>query len=117
MRLTLRNALNVGLTVAGLALAAQGPALAQTDAPAISAEFPFERQYVEVLGSNIAYVEDGEGPVVLFIHGNPTSSYLWRNIIPFVSDGHRAVALDLIGMGASDKPEIEYTFLYHYAHL
>lgn len=85
--------------------------------PAISAEFPFERQYVEVNGHRMAYVEEGSGPVVLFVHGNPTSSYLWRNVIPFVSDDHRAIAVDLIGMGASDKPEIGYTFQDHYAYL
>ncbi len=112
-----QNAIAIGLAVAGLALAWQGPAGAQTGNPAISADFPFERQYVEVLGSNVAYVEEGEGPMVLFIHGNPTSSYLWRNVIPFVSDEHRAIALDLIGMGASDKPDIDYTFQDHYAHV
>jgi haloalkane dehalogenase len=58
----------------------------------------------------MAYVDVGSGPVVLFLHGNPTSSYLWRNIIPYVSGKHRAIAVDLIGMGDSGKPEIEYTF-------
>lgn len=108
--------------LAGAALAAllavPAPVTAQDFlAPSVSAEFPFERQFIEVMGSRMAYVEDGEGPVVLFIHGNPTSSYLWRNIIPHVSDDHRAVALDLIGMGASDKPDIDYTFQDHYAHV
>ncbi|MFQ6553523.1 hypothetical protein AAD018_014395 [Aestuariibius insulae] len=51
-----------------------------------SAEVPFERQFVEVKGPRIADIEDGEGPVVLFSHGGPTSSYLWCNVIPFVSD-------------------------------
>ncbi|MEM7530521.1 MAG: haloalkane dehalogenase, partial [Pseudomonadota bacterium] len=101
---------------AALAVLLASPAAAQ-EAPAISAEFPYERQFVEVMGSRMAYVEAGEGPVVLFIHGNPTSSYLWRNVIPYVSDNHRAVALDLIGMGASDKPDIGYTFQDHYAHV
>lgn len=116
MGTTLRNSIAIGLAVAGLAFA-QGPASAQSSSSTISAEFPFERQYVEILGHNIAYVEDGEGPAVLFIHGNPTSSYLWRNIIPFVSDDHRAIALDLIGMGASDKPDIDYTLQDHYAYV
>ncbi|MCP4306920.1 MAG: haloalkane dehalogenase, partial [bacterium] len=53
----------------------------------------------------------------LFLHGNPTSSYLWRNIIPFVADDHRAIALDLIGMGDSAKPDIGYTFQDHYTYL
>ncbi|MCP4382882.1 MAG: alpha/beta fold hydrolase, partial [Hyphomicrobiales bacterium] len=89
----------------GVAGAAEGPAT-----PTISADFPFEKQFVDVLGAEMAYVDHGEGPVVLFLHGNPTSSYLWRNIIPFVADDHRAIALDLIGMGDSAKPDIGYTF-------
>jgi haloalkane dehalogenase len=50
---------------------------------------------------------------ILFIHGNPTSSYLWRNVIPHVTDDYRAIAIDLIGMGKSDKPDIDYTYLDH----
>ncbi|WP_299733947.1 haloalkane dehalogenase [uncultured Tateyamaria sp.] len=82
-----------------------------------SAEMQFEKKYVEVNGSQMAYVDEGNGPVVLFLHGNPTSSYLWRNIIPFVSDTHRAIAPDLIGMGDSDKPDIDYTFADHAEYL
>lgn len=69
-----------------------------------------ERQmrYVDVLGSRMAYAEAGDGPVVLFQHGNPTSSYLWRNIIPHVAGQARCIAPDLIGMGASDKPTLAY---------
>lgn len=89
----------------------------EATASAISAEFPFERSYIEVNGSKMAYVDEGEGPVVLFLHGNPTSSYIWRNIIPHVSDDHRAIALDLIGMGASDKPDIDYTLQDHLDYL
>jgi haloalkane dehalogenase len=69
---------------------------------------PHQLKHVEVLGSQMAYVEAGEGPVVLFQHGNPTSSYLWRNIIPHVAPHARCIAPDLIGMGASDKPDIAY---------
>ena len=83
----------------------------------ISPVFPYEKQFVEVKGARMAYVDEGEGPLVLFLHGNPTSSYLWRNIIPYVSDTHRAIAVDLIGMGDSDKPDIEYTFEQHAAYL
>ena len=67
-----------------------------------------EMKYVQVLGSQMAYAEAGEGPLVLFQHGNPTSSYLWRNVIPHVASHARCVAPDLIGMGASDKPDIAY---------
>ncbi len=79
----------------------------------ISAGFPFESRYVEVLGSRMHYVEEGEGEPILFLHGNPTSSYLWRNVIPHLSSLGRCIALDLIGMGKSEKPDIEYRFFDH----
>jgi len=65
---------------------------------------PHHVERVEVLGSQMAYVEAGEGPVVLFQHGNPTSSYLWRNVIPHVAPRARCIAPDLIGMGARISP-------------
>lgn len=80
---------------------------------AISADFPFESRFVSVHGSEMHYVEEGEGDPILFLHGNPTSSYLWRNIIPHVSGLGRAIAPDLIGMGRSDKPDIDYGFFDH----
>ncbi|MFQ5879609.1 MAG: haloalkane dehalogenase, partial [Dehalococcoidia bacterium] len=58
-------------------------------------------------------VEEGVGDPILFLHGNPTWSYLWRNVMPYLSPLGRCIALDLIGMGRSDKPEIEYRFLEH----
>ncbi|MCH8919577.1 MAG: haloalkane dehalogenase [Chloroflexi bacterium] len=79
----------------------------------ISPDFPFESKYIEVHGSKMHYVEEGAGDPVLFLHGNPTSSYLWRNVIPHVSPLARCIALDLIGMGKSDKPDIEYRFFDH----
>jgi haloalkane dehalogenase len=79
----------------------------------ISAAFPFESKFVEVHGSRMHYVEEGTGDPVLFLHGNPTSSYLWRNVIPHLSPLARCVAPDLIGMGKSDKPDIEYRFFDH----
>ncbi len=79
----------------------------------ISAEYPFESKYVEVFGSRVHYVEEGKGDPILFLHGNPTWSYLWRNIIPYASKVGRAIAMDLIGMGKSDKPDIEYRFFDH----
>lgn len=65
---------------------------------------------IDVLDSTMSYLESGEGDTVLFVHGNPTSAYLWRNVIPYVAQDHRAIAVDLIGMGRSGKPEIDYTF-------
>ena len=79
----------------------------------ISAAFPYESKYVDVLGSRMHYIEEGSGDPVLFLHGNPTSSYLWRNIIPHVSPLGRCIAPDLIGMGKSDKPDIGYGFFDH----
>jgi len=79
----------------------------------VSAKFPFESRYLEVEGSRIHYIEEGAGDPVLFLHGNPTSSYLWRNIIPHLSDRYRCIAPDLIGMGKSGKPDIRYGFFDH----
>lgn len=83
----------------------------------ISSKFPFESKFVEVHGSKMHYVEEGEGDPILFLHGNPTSSYLWRNVIPHVSGQGRCIAVDLIGMGKSDKPDIAYTYEDHYGYL
>lgn len=63
------------------------------------------KQYVEVNGKRMAYVEMGDGDPIVFQHGNPTSSYLWRNIMPALAERGRCVAVDLIGMGDSDKLE------------
>jgi len=66
-------------------------------------EQPLAKKTVDVLGSKMAYHERGEGMPVLFLHGNPTSSYLWRNVIAELEGCGRLIALDLIGMGDSDK--------------
>ena len=79
----------------------------------ISADFPFESKYVEIHGSKMHYIDEGKGDPILFLHGNPTSSYLWRNIIPYLIPNGRCIALDLIGMGKSDKPDINYRFFDH----
>ena len=86
------------------------PALAPgVDAePSISSDFPYESRYVDVLDSRMHYVEEGDGPPILLLHGNPTSSYLWRNVIPHLSGLGRVVAPDLIGMGKSGKPDLDY---------
>jgi len=79
----------------------------------ISTEFPFRSNFVQVHGSKIHYIDEGKGEPILLLHGNPTSSYLWRNIIPHLTDNARCIAPDLIGMGKSDKPDIEYKFFDH----
>jgi haloalkane dehalogenase len=72
-----------------------------------------------VLGSSMAYREAGtvDAPVVLFLHGNPTSSYIWRHVLPRVAPVARCIAVDLIGMGQSAKPDIEYRFVDHARYL
>ena len=69
----------------------------------ISAEQPHPKQYVEVHGRQMAYIEVGSGDPIVFLHGNPTSSYLWRNVIPHLATTGRCIAPDLIGMGDSEK--------------
>jgi len=73
---------------------------AQSPAPA---EDPFPRSRVRIDEHEIAYVDVGEGRPIVFLHGNPTSSYLWRNVIPHVQHLGRCIAPDLIGMGESSK--------------
>ena len=74
---------------------------------------------VPVLNSTMAYREAGsaDSPTVLFLHGNPTSSYIWRNIIPLVAPVAHCIAPDLIGFGQSGKPDIEYRFFDHVRYL
>jgi haloalkane dehalogenase len=69
----------------------------------ISAAFPYRKQRRHVLGCEIAYVEVGQGEPIVLLHGNPTSSYLWRNVLPHLQTLGRCIAPDLIGMGDSDK--------------
>ena len=72
----------------------------------------------DVLGTEMAYVDVGAGDPIVFLHGNPTSSYLWRNVIPHLSDRARCLAPDLIGMGDSGKaPTGAYRFVDHARYL
>ncbi len=80
-----------------------------------------QKKYLDVGGHKMAYIEMGEGDPIIFQHGNPTSSYLWRNIMPELADVGRCIAVDLIGMGDSDKlpnsgPD-RYTFKEHQEYL
>lgn len=83
----------------------------------ISTDFPYESKFVKVLGSRMHYIEQGKGNPILFLHGNPTSSYLWRNIIPYLTNQGRVIAVDNIGFGKSDKPDIDYTFTDHFRYM
>ncbi len=87
----------------------------------ISAAQKYPKKKTSVLGKTMAYVEAGEGDPIVLLHGNPTSSYLWRNIIPHLEGLGRCIAPDLIGMGDSDKlddsgPE-SYRFVEHRDYL
>lgn len=86
----------------------------------ISPDFPYKSQNEEILKSHIHYVDEGDKSsqhTFLLLHGNPTSNYLWRNIIPHLSPFGRVIAPDLIGMGKSGKPDIDYTFKDHIEYI
>ena len=87
----------------------------------ISATFPYQKKRRRVLEVEMAYVDEGQGDPIVFLHGNPTSSYLWRNVLPYVQELGRCIAPDLIGMGDSQKlsqsgPD-SYTFVEHRRYL
>jgi len=87
----------------------------------VSAGFPYQKQRRQVLGREMAYVEVGVGDPIVLLHGNPTSSYLWRNVLPHLQSVGRCIAPDLIGMGDSDKlPDSgpnSYRFVEHRRYL
>jgi haloalkane dehalogenase len=82
---------------------------------------PTPKNHVTIDGSSIAYIQTGDGDPIVFLHGNPTSSYMWRNVIPRVAHLGRCLAPDLIGMGDSDKlpnsGPSSYTFAEHQHYL
>jgi haloalkane dehalogenase len=87
----------------------------------ISAKFPYTKKRMNVLGQSMAYIEVGKGSPIVFLHGNPSSSYLWRNVIPHLQELGRCIAPDLIGMGDSEKLPTSgpgsYTFVEHRSFL
>lgn len=87
----------------------------------INEAFPYEKKRIRIFGSEMAYVEVGSGDPIVFLHGNPASSYLWRNIIPYAQLFGRCIAPDLIGMGDSAKlpnsGPTAYTFAEHRRYL
>ena len=97
-------------------LASLSPGAADVEGD-LSPDFPYESRYVAVNGSRMHYVEAGSGAPILLVHGNPTSSYLWRNVIPHLTSHGRVIAVDLIGMGKSDRPDLDYRFADHAAYL
>jgi len=91
------------------------------EANMISATFPYQKQRRRLLGSEMAYVEVGEGDPIVLLHGNPTSSYLWRNVLPHLQPVGRCIAPDLLGMGDSAKLPVSgpssYRFVEHRRYL
>jgi haloalkane dehalogenase len=87
----------------------------------ISSDFKYSKSFMNINGKNLAYVDSGEGDPIVFLHGNPTSSYLWRNVMPHLEGMGRLIAPDLIGMGDSDKLDNSgpgrYTFIEHTEYL
>ena len=87
----------------------------------LSAALPYQKNRLRFRGLEMAYVDEGQGDPIVFLHGNPTSSYLWRNVMPHVQELGRIIAPDLIGMGDSQKlPESgpgSYTFVEHRSFL
>ncbi len=83
----------------------------------IQKEFPYQSKFVDVLGSKIHYIEEGEGATILFLHSMPASNYSWRNVIPHVAKHGRCIAPDLIGMGRSDSPDIPYRVFDHIRYI
>ncbi|MBW7454200.1 haloalkane dehalogenase [Paenibacillus sepulcri] len=79
----------------------------------VGEDFPFESRYLDVNGHQLHYIDQGTGIPVVFLHGNPTWGYTFRNVILYMQQSARCIAVDLIGMGRSDKPDIGYTFLEH----
>ena len=72
-------------------------------------EYPFIPQHLSIGGMNYSYVDEGRGPILLFVHGNPTWSFAWRNLIKGLASDYRCIAVDHIGMGLSDKP-VDYAY-------
>jgi haloalkane dehalogenase len=84
----------------------------------ISPADPYPRRRIRVLDTELACVDTGRGDPIVFLHGNPTSSYLWRNVIPHVAARGRCLAPDLVGMGESGKaPGGSYRFVDHARYL
>jgi len=88
---------------------------AEETASGFSDKMPYPSKFIEVNDVKMHYVEGGklDGPVFVFIHGNPSSSYLWRNVMPHLASIGRVIAFDLVGFGKSGKPVSDYTFQSH----
>lgn len=80
----------------------------------VLAEYPFQSHFFQIDDHKIHYIDEGQGPVIVMVHGNPTWSYYYRNLISLLSPSHRVIAIDHMGCGLSDKPQdYEYTLANH----
>jgi len=85
---------------------------------AVSAVDSYPRSTAAVLDTEMSYIDTGQGDPIVFLHGNPTSSYLWRNVIPYLETSARCLAPDFVGMGRSGKtPNGSYRFVDHSRYL
>lgn len=82
-----------------------------------SAVYDFEPHHVEIAGHRMHYLDEGHGDPVVFLHGCPSWTYGWRNVVPLVSPGARVIAPDMMGMGRSDKPDLPYDYFLHLGYL
>lgn len=121
IRSLLISAAASSLALAGCQTAPVSPA-EETETAAISTEVSrYSKSYKTIHGKQMAYIDVGEGEPIVFLHGNPTSSYLWRNVMPHLEGKGRLIAPDLIGMGDSEKLDNSgpdsYTFVEHRKYL
>jgi len=110
-------AISLSILVNSIALAQPDP---DPRADVFSAEFDYTSKYITINGHSLHYIDEGnlDGDTFLFLHGNPTSSYLWRNVMRYVKPHHRIVAVDNIGFGKSEQPrDLDYTFQTHYSYI
>lgn len=106
------------LWLIGMLLTLVSNVMAQQPEQNVSAKFKHTYQFQQVNDLQLAYYEKGKGDPVLFLHGIPDNSYLWRNVVPLVTKNHRAIALDLVGYGKSDIPKQEdYSIEHHYQYI
>lgn len=81
-------------------------------------EYNFSSNFANIHGNTLHYIDEGEGPVIVMVHGNPTWSYFYRNLISLLSSRYRVIAVDHIGCGLSDKPQkYSYTLAHHVDNL
>jgi haloalkane dehalogenase len=107
----------MALAAIGLASAAFAQDASPPLDPRILAHAPQSSDTIRIMGADMHFLEAGSGDPIVFLHGQPTSSYLWRNVMPFLEGHGRVIAPDLIGFGQSDRPDLDYTFQTHFDYL